>query len=541
MDRKRALQLLECLTAVLLLGFSCVIAPAFSTVDLAGSCSLPDAECRKLSTLPLDGHLTFFDTKRAAQDFGRLRSLKPAAVLHPGSTRDIVSLVRAVVQSSSNISIAARGPGHSVNGQSQVEKGVVVDMPSLGGIDVNVTGMYVEAAAGELWINVLQACMKEGLAPRSFTDYLHLSVGGTLSNAGVSGQSFRWGPQISNVLQLEVVTGMGELVTCSREVRPDLFFAVLGGLGQFGIITKARIYLQPVPTNVHWVRAIYSDFASFQRDQLRFISKAEKSNVFDYVEGFVVPNSPSFEFGYNSVPFDGQTVNATLMPDPETSSVLYFIELAKNYKDDEQPASSLRDTVDEILADAELECIPTQVFVQQTSYLEFLERVHATELLLRSLGLWEVPHPWINLLVPASKMGDFERTVFRNLDASTLNGPVIVYPFNRNMWDSRMSAVTPDEDVFYLVAFLQSVVPSMGPNLETLLDRNSALWKYCAMLGCKQYLPKYSTLADWQAHFGAKWNDFVRNKIKFDPKAVLSPSQGIFARGEDIPVPLSYR
>lgn len=90
-------------------------------------------------------------------------------------------------------------------------------------------------------------------------------------------------------------------------------------------------------------------------------------------------------------------------------------------------------TVDEILADAELECIPTQVFVQQTSYLEFLERVHATELLLRSLGLWEVPHPWINLLVPASKMGDFERTVFRNLDASTLNGPVIVYPFNRNM------------------------------------------------------------------------------------------------------------
>lgn len=108
-------------------------------------------------------------------------------------------------------------------------------------------------------------------------------------------------------------------------------------------------------------------------------------------------------------------------------------------------------------------------------------------------------------------------------------------------WDSRMSAVTPDEDVFYLVAFLQSVVPSMGPNLETLLDRNSALWKYCAMLGCKQYLPKYSTLADWQAHFGAKWNDFVRNKIKFDPKAVLSPSQGIFARGEDIPVPLSYR
>ncbi|KAG6553132.1 hypothetical protein Mapa_005191 [Marchantia paleacea] len=541
MDRKRVLQLLECLTAVLLLGFSCVIAPAFSTVDLASSCSLSQPECSKLSSVPLDGYLTFFETKQAAQDFGRLRSLTPAAVLHPGSTRDIMSIVRAVFLSSSNISIAARGPGHSVNGQSQVEKGVVVEMSSFRGINVNVTGMYVEATAGELWIDVLQACMKEGLSPRSFTDYLHLSVGGTLSNAGVSGQSFRWGPQISNVLQLEVVTGMGELITCSREVRPDLFFAVLGGLGQFGIITKARIYLQPVPTNVHWVRAIYSDFASFQRDQLRFISEAKKSNVFDYVEGFVVANSPSYEFGYNSVPFDGQTVNATLMPDRETTSLLYYIELAKNYNNNKQPASSLREKVEEILAEAKLECVPTQVFVQHTSYLEFLERVHATELMLRSLGLWEVPHPWINLLVPASKMVDFERTVFRNLDASTINGPVIVYPFNRNMWDSRMSAVTPDEDVFYLVAFLQSVVPSMGPNLKTLLDRNSGVWKYCEMLGCKQYLPKYSTLSDWQTHFGAKWKDFVFNKLKFDPKAILSPSQGIFARGEDIPVPLSYR
>ena len=86
-------------------------------------------------------------------------------------------------------------------------------MSSLKGIkvaphgDPGCTQPFVEAAGGELWIDVLKATLKEGLAPRSWTDYLYLSIGGTLSNAGVGGQTFLFGPEISNVLQLEVVTG----------------------------------------------------------------------------------------------------------------------------------------------------------------------------------------------------------------------------------------------------------------------------------------------------------------------------------------------
>ena len=66
---------------------------------------------------------------------------------------------------------------------------------------------YVDVSGGELWINILHETLKYGLAPKSWTDYLHLTVGGTLSNAGISGQAFRHGPQISNVHQLEIVTG----------------------------------------------------------------------------------------------------------------------------------------------------------------------------------------------------------------------------------------------------------------------------------------------------------------------------------------------
>lgn len=96
----------------------------------------------------------------------------------------------------------------------QARDGIVIEMSALRGIkvvpdgDADIRVPYVEAAGGELWIDILKATLKQGLAPRSWTDYLYLSVGGTLSNAGISGQAFRHGPQISNVLQLEVVTGM---------------------------------------------------------------------------------------------------------------------------------------------------------------------------------------------------------------------------------------------------------------------------------------------------------------------------------------------
>jgi len=55
---------------------------------------------------------------------------------------------------------------------------------------------------------VLHATLERGLSPVSWTDYLYLTVGGTLSNAGISGETFRFGPQISNVFEMDVITGM---------------------------------------------------------------------------------------------------------------------------------------------------------------------------------------------------------------------------------------------------------------------------------------------------------------------------------------------
>lgn len=168
-----------------------------------------------LQTLSLDGHLSFHENYHAARDFGNRHQFLPLAVLHPKSVSDIATTIMHVWQmgSGSELTVAARGHGHSLQGQAQAHRGVVINMESFSGLEKQMrvhTGKspYVDTYGGELWINILQETLKYGLAPKSWTDYLHLTVGGTLSNAGISGQAFRHGPQISNVNQLEVVTGL---------------------------------------------------------------------------------------------------------------------------------------------------------------------------------------------------------------------------------------------------------------------------------------------------------------------------------------------
>lgn len=78
-------------------------------------------------------------------------------------------------------------------------------------------------------------------------------------------------------------------MTCSRDKNSDLFFAALGGLGQFGVITRARLQLEPAPKRVRRVRLAYSDVARFTKDQ-EFLISNRVSVAFDYVEGQVQLN-----------------------------------------------------------------------------------------------------------------------------------------------------------------------------------------------------------------------------------------------------------
>ncbi|XP_077252495.1 cytokinin dehydrogenase 5-like [Tasmannia lanceolata] len=466
-------------------------------------------------------------TTMASTDFGKLTRALPAAVLYPSSVQDIATLIKFSHSSSLPFPIAARGHGHSTQGQAMAHNGVVIDMRSLNKnheIRINVSSspphFYADVGGEQLWIDVLQATLTYGLAPPSWTDYLYLTIGGTLSNAGISGQTFRHGPQISNVYELDVVTGKGEIVKCSKHLNSELFYAVLGGLGQFGIITRARIALQPAPQRVKWVRLLYNDFSAFTKDQEYLISLNEGG--YDYVEGSVISDETLIS-NWRSTFFskiDNKKITSLAAKNP----MIYCLEATKYYD------NLTEDTVDQevdLLLKA-LSFIPGFAFKNDVSYVDFLNRVHDGELKLRAKGLWDVPHPWLNLFVPRSRISDFDAGVFKRmvLKRNSTGTIHLVYPMNRNKWDEKTSAVIPDEEIFYTIGLLRSAVR----DLEFFEDQNKEILSFCDKTGidAKQYLPHYSTNTEWKNHFGLKWNMFLERKRMFDPKGLLSPGQKIF-------------
>ncbi|PWA81255.1 cytokinin oxidase 3 [Artemisia annua] len=341
----------------------------------------------------------------------------------------------------------------------------------------------------------------------------------------ISGQSFLHGPQISNVHEMDVITGKGDFVTCSKSLNSELFFAVLGGLGQFGIITRARIVLQKAPKRVKWVRMIYEDFATFTKDQEHLISLNQGPN---YVEGsLIMKKSPAnnWRSSFFSI-LDEAKVNSLA----SKHGIVYSLEVVKYY--DESNIQTIDEELDEMFKGLSFK--EDFIYKKDVSFIDFLNRVRIEELKLHSKGLWDFYHPWLNLFVPKSRLLEFNQRVFIDIlqKENKSSGPFLVYPMNNKKWDDRMSAVISDDeaaDVFYTVGLLHSA--RNVEDAKIIDDQNKRILKLCDEFGIniKQYLPRYyKTKEEWMKHFGAKWSHFEEKKAKYDPKKILSPGQRIF-------------
>ncbi|PKA47037.1 Cytokinin dehydrogenase 11 [Apostasia shenzhenica] len=463
-----------------------------------------------------------------ATDFGGMVRAVPTAVIRPSTVDEVAAAIRFAA--SNGLTVAARGNGHSIHGQASAAGGLVLDMRGLSGPIQLVAGEYADVPAGALWEEVLEwAAAEHGLSPASWTDYLGLTVGGTLSNGGVSGQAFRHGPQVANVGLLEVVTGDGERHLCSPQSEDaDLFFSVLGGLGQFGVITRAWIRLLPAPDMVKWIRVVYNDFACYSSDAESLVSRAGP-NSFDYVEGFAFVNSHDPVNGFGSVPLDQarHSFDPTHVP-PNSGPLLYCLEVALHYVD-------AVDAVDQRTAEMlqRLRYIRGLEFYAHVPYIDFLTRVKRAEVEARANGSWHTPHPWLNILVSASDIVDFDREIFRKILRHGIGGPMLVYPMLRRKWDERMSVALPEGEIFYLVALLRFALPQpVGPTVEEMLAENRAVVDRCRSAGFdfKLYIPHYRDQTQWRAHFGEKgWRRFADRKARYDPAGILAPGQLIFS------------
>ena len=421
----------------------------------------------------------------ASQDFGHIVSRAPIAVLKPGNASDIVKLIDYANRH--GIKVAGRGEAHSTYGQAQALGGVVIDMRTLAAIGAPTAG-GVWVQAGATWRAVLAATTAVGLTPPVFTDYTDTTVGGTLSVGGIGGASHRHGLQIDNVLALEVVTGDGRQLTCSPTEHPLLFRSVLGGLGQFAVIVRAKLKLAPAPTNVRVYRLVYTDVQDFV-DAETICALDER---FHYLEGQL---NPAAAGGYT-----------------------YTLEAAAYYTAGSPP----NDTA--LLAGL----VPTAA-IEETSYVAWITRIDPTVAFLKSVGAWDLPHPWFDVFLPGSAAGDYVGGVAATLTAEqTGNGPILFYAFRRDKLTS-LSFQAPCEEVIFLFDILR-FAPPVPTVVEQRIAENRALFERARDVGGKRY-PISSipfSKQDWRQHFGSDWPLFALQKLRFDGRNVLTPGQGIF-------------
>ncbi|MCY4003547.1 MAG: FAD-binding protein, partial [Rhodospirillales bacterium] len=210
------------------------------------------------------------DREARSYDFGRITRKVPQTVARPKSVEEVSSIVRWA--GGKALPLAIRGGGHSQGGQSLTDSGVSLDTVWLGQVEREGQDLLV-AQGGARWGAVVDTLRGTGRLPRVLTDIGEVTVGGTLAAGGFGTTSYRYGLQIAQVEQLEVVIGTGERVRCSPSQNSDLFDAVRGGQGQFGIITAAWIRLRATGTRIRRYELLYRDYDRFAIDFERVVDE----------------------------------------------------------------------------------------------------------------------------------------------------------------------------------------------------------------------------------------------------------------------------
>jgi len=167
----------------------------------------------------------------------------PVVIARCSDTSDVVSAL--AMARTTGMPIAVRGGGHSYPGHSTCDGGMVIDLRDLTDLSIDPRRRTATAAPGLTWGALTEAASVHGLAP----------VGGHVSSVGIAGSTLGggngWlsrmhGLACDNLLEAEVVTAAGDIVTASAEQNPDLWWGLRGGGGNFGIVVRFTLRLHPV-------------------------------------------------------------------------------------------------------------------------------------------------------------------------------------------------------------------------------------------------------------------------------------------------------
>lgn len=190
-----------------------------------------------------------------------------------------------------NLLIAIRGGGHNGGGLGLCNDGLVIDLAGLKSVEVDTSNNTVKVGGGNLWQEVDQATHPFGLAvPAGIISTT--GVGGLTLGGGVGYLSRKYGLTIDNLLEADMVLADGSFVTVNKDQNTDLFWAIRGGGGNFGIVTSFKFQAHPVTTVIGgptlWpiekteeIMAWYHNFVTHAPDDLN-----------GFIATMVIPESP---------------------------------------------------------------------------------------------------------------------------------------------------------------------------------------------------------------------------------------------------------
>jgi cytokinin dehydrogenase len=427
-------------------------------------------------------------------DFGRMKVKTPWAVLRPHDAHDIAAALDFARRH--RIPVSTRAQAHTQTGQALNEGGILLDVNSLDKIlDVDRAGKTATAQAGVVWRDLVAHVFPMGLVPPVLTNNLGVTIGGTLSVAGLGVASFLYGAQGDHALELEVVTGAGEIVTCSTEKNRELFDCVRSGLGQFGIITRAKIRLRSCKPNVRMVFMLYDDLSMFMKDAVTLMGEPRV----DHLESWCVPSPMGFK----------------TMPGGEKQAFAqWFYPLHATVEYDGAPPDDAK-----LLAGLSAYKV---VHRENRTLPDFLNRLEPLFVVWRRMGYWANTHPWMECILPWDTAEGYVSAVLSEMPPQALGGGHIL------LWPSsgRTSTIPlfmrPESE--WVMGF--GILPGIPPQfLDLALPRLDQASDLSIAMSAKRYLSGYINFDKerWRMHFGERWPAVCAAKKRYDPDGLLNP------------------
>ena len=446
----------------------------------------------------------------ASRDFGRTVRKRPLAVARPNSVREVAEIIRQANRE--RIPLTVQGAGHSQSGQSLSEGGILLSTKGLNRIG-DIEGGEIRVQSGVTWRDLVHAVYAQGYLPPALTTHLSVTVGGTLSVAGLSTTSHTYGSQADNVTELEVVTGDGRRLRCSADGNSALFDSARCGLGQFGAITEARLRLRKALPNVRSYGLLYEDIPVLMQD-LEVLARDER---FQYIDGWCTPVARDL----------WQVLSGELFAH-HVFVVYLSVEWDETPPLEEEILSGLQHTLLASRSD-----YPTLEFVthKETRSLRSEEGLDWTRprasggagsRLVKWFDDWSQAHPCTEGVLPWDAFPQFMTDV-----ASELPGPVareariMLGPFRGERFRAPLF-IRPEGEMLMGYGILIEAPPSEMEEVLPILARES---RRIIDAGGKRYLSGWLDFdrQEWQKHYGDLWARMLEWKREFDPRHILNP------------------